>query len=69
VANVRVVAAIRNARLDAIKTAIDAGAGVGTIKVYTGTQPANADASLSGNTLLGTLTFTDLRRRRRAPGC
>jgi hypothetical protein len=59
VANVRVVAAIRNARLDAIKTAIDAGAGVGTIKVYTGTQPANADASLSGNTLLGTLTFTD----------
>ena len=58
-ANVRVVAAIRNAPLDAIKTAIDAGAGAGTIKVYTGTQPANADASLSGNTLLGTLTFTD----------
>jgi hypothetical protein len=58
-ANVRVTAALRNARLDAIKTAIDAGAGAGTIKIYTGTQPANADAGLSGNTLLGTLTFTD----------
>jgi hypothetical protein len=59
VANFRVVVAQRNARLDALKTAIDAGSGAGTIKIYTGTQPANADAALSGNTLLGTLTFTD----------
>lgn len=58
-ANFRVVVAQRNARLDALKTAIDAGSGAGTIKIYTGTQPANADAALSGNTLLGTLTFTD----------
>jgi hypothetical protein len=58
-ANLRVTAALRNARLDGLKTAIDAGAGAGLIKIYTGTQPANADAALSGNTLLGTLTFTD----------
>jgi hypothetical protein len=59
VANVRVVAAIRNARLDAIKTAIDAGAGAGTIKIYTGTQATNADTALGAQVLLGTLTFTD----------
>jgi hypothetical protein len=58
-ANLRMTAALRNARCDAIKTAIDAGAGAGTIKFYTGTQPATADTALSGNTLLGTLTFTD----------
>ena len=57
-ANVRVVAAIRNARLDAIKTAIDAGAGNGIITMYTGTQPVNADTAVSGNTVLGVLTFS-----------
>lgn len=58
-ANVRVVLAVRNAHLDAINTALNAGAGAATIKIYTGTQPANADTGLSGNTLLGTLTCTD----------
>jgi hypothetical protein len=58
-ANLRVTLALRNARLDGLKTAIDAGAGPGLIKIYSGTQPANADAALSGNTLIGTLTFTD----------
>jgi len=29
----------------------------GTINVYSGTQPANANTALSGNTLLVTLTF------------
>lgn len=29
----------------------------GTIELYTGTQPANANTALSGNTLLATLTF------------
>lgn len=29
----------------------------GTINFYTGTQPANANTALSGNTLLATLTF------------
>jgi hypothetical protein len=58
-ANLRMSQVLRNTRSDAIKTAIDLGAGPGTIKMYTGTQPATADSALSGNTLLGTLTFTD----------
>jgi hypothetical protein len=58
-ANVRVLESIRNARLDAIKTAIDAGSGAGTIKIYTGTQPTNANTALGAQVLLGTLTFTD----------
>jgi hypothetical protein len=29
----------------------------GTLEFYTGTQPATGDTALSGNTLLGTLTF------------
>lgn len=29
----------------------------GTIKIYSGTQPVNANTALSGNTLLATLTF------------
>lgn len=57
-ANFRLLAAQRNAHLNAIRDAVDAGAAGGKIKIYSGTQPANADASLSGNTLLGTLTFS-----------
>lgn len=30
----------------------------GTIQLYTGTKPANANTALSGNTLLATLTFS-----------
>lgn len=56
---VRIAAATRNAMLDQLRTLLDAGAAGGTIKFYTGTQPANADAGLSGNTLLGTLTCSD----------
>lgn len=44
--------AVRNAGLDAITTAIGAA---GTIKFYAGTQPSTG-GSVSGNTLLGTLT-------------
>lgn len=58
-ANLRITAAVRNSMLDTLRTAMDAGAGAATCKIYTGTQPANADTGLSGNTLLGTLTFTD----------
>jgi len=50
--------ALRNARLNLIRDAIDAGSGPGTLKIYTGTRPATGGA-LSGNTLLGTLTFSD----------
>lgn len=58
-ANVRILTTVRNSMLDAINAAINAGAGAGTIKIYSGTQPANANTALSGNTLLATLTFTD----------
>ena len=58
-ANFRLAAVARNALADQFKTLCDGGAGAGTIKIYSGTQPATADTALSGNTLLATLTFAD----------
>ena len=47
----------RNALANAMKTAIDTGAGAGgTIKIYTGSQPATPQDTATG-TLLATLTF------------
>jgi hypothetical protein len=57
VANFRLAAATRNAIAQLFQSLLDAGSGAGTIKLYTGVQPASADTALSGNTLLGTLTF------------
>lgn len=57
-ANLRLANLARNAAADQLTAKIDAGAGSGTIKIYSGTQPATADTALSGNTLLGTLTFS-----------
>lgn len=48
--------ALRNAHLDAIATAIDAGAGAGVIKIFAGVRPASGGAE---TTLLGTCTFSD----------
>jgi len=48
----------RNALADAIKTAIDAGSGVGTIKIYSGSQPATPQDAPTG-VLLVTLAFGD----------
>ena len=56
---IRFVNAVKNSALDTIKTAIDAGAGAGTIKVYTGTQPTTAADAIVAQVLLGTLTFSD----------
>jgi hypothetical protein len=58
-ANVRPSTPARNAALNSQRDLIDAGPAAGKIKIYTGTQPANGDGALSGNTLLGTLTFSD----------
>lgn len=44
---------LRNARLDAITTAVGNGS---LIRIYSGTAPANVAAALSGNTLLAELT-------------
>lgn len=58
-ANVRLADTAQQGAMDAVVDLIDAGSGAGTIKIYTGTQPATGDTALSGNTLLGTLTFSD----------
>jgi hypothetical protein len=42
-------ATVKNAKLDAIETTIGTAA---KLRVYNGSAPANADAALSGNTLL-----------------
>ena len=57
-ANVRLAVLTRNAMVDAVSGRIDADANGGTIKIYTGTQPATGDTALSGNTLLATLTWS-----------
>lgn len=54
----RVTDAVQNAAADAVVDLLDAGAGAGTLKIYSGTQPADADDAASG-TLLVTLTFSD----------
>lgn len=46
-------AVAKNARLDALTTQIGNAA---KVRIYSGSAPANADAALSGNTLLGELT-------------
>jgi len=50
------VTALRNARLDAITTKIDAGAGAGLLRIYDGTRPATGGTA---TTLLAELTFSD----------
>lgn len=58
-ANVRLANATQQAAGDAVVDSIDAGAGAGTISIYDGTQPADANTALSGQTLLAELTFSD----------
>lgn len=55
----RVVTAVKNSALTDIKTAIDAGAGAGTIKFYTAPMPTLPSDAITTQTLLGTLTFSD----------
>lgn len=43
--------------LDAMLDLLDAG-GAGKLRIYSGTAPADADAALSGNTLLAELTLS-----------
>lgn len=49
--------ATRNAMMDAIRTALDAGSGTtgATLNIYTATRPASG-AAITSQTLLGTLT-------------
>lgn len=49
---------LRNTRANAIRDAIDAGAGPGIVQFYTGTRPATG-AAITSETLLGTVTCGD----------
>lgn len=55
---VRLSTAARNALANAVSTLVDADAGAGTIKIYTGSQPASANDAATG-TLLATVTLAD----------
>lgn len=48
----------RNAAADAVVDLVDAGAGAGTLKIYSGSQPATANDTPAG-TLLATVTWAD----------
>lgn len=50
--------AARNAVADTLVDLLDAGAGAGTIKIYTGSQPAGPGTAPTG-TLLATFTLSD----------
>lgn len=50
--NLKYKTSVKNAMLDAITSAV---ATSGEVRIYSGTQPASPDASLSGNTLLAAL--------------
>lgn len=54
----RLSTAARTAAADAVVDLIDAGAAAGTLKIYSGTQPANADTTPAG-TLLATVAWAD----------
>lgn len=50
--------ALRNARLTAISTAIDAGSAAGHLKIYSGSRPAGP-GSVPAGTLLADITLND----------
>lgn len=54
----RLATATRNAAADAVVDLLDAGSGAGTIKIYTGSQPASANDAPTG-TLLVTVNLAD----------
>jgi hypothetical protein len=58
-ANFRPANALRNAMVDAIRDRIDAGAGAGFVRIYDGTQPANAETAITTQVLLAEIPFAD----------
>jgi hypothetical protein len=56
VAIVRLSTAARNASAQAVGNLVDADAGAGTLKIYSGSVPANGDTDPAG-TLLATVAF------------
>lgn len=56
---IKFLTAVKNSALGTIRTAIDAGSGAGTIKIYTGAIPTYPSDAIGSQVLLGTLTFSD----------
>lgn len=54
----RVPDAVRNAVVNAVVDRLDAGSGAGHVRIYSGTQPADADDAASG-TLLADIPLSD----------
>ena len=54
---VRFKSTLKDSMLTPIAAALDAGATGALILMYTGAMPATPETAISGNTLLGTLTF------------
>lgn len=54
----RLSTSARNAAANAIGDLVDAGAGAGTLRIYTGAQPATPNTAVTG-TLLATVTLID----------
>ena len=51
--------ALRNARCDLVADSLDAGAGAGKIRIYSGTQPAGPDTAIGAQVLLAELACAD----------
>lgn len=58
-ADPRLTNATASVACDAIVDRLDEGSGAGTIKIYNGTIPTDADTAVGAQTLLATLTFSD----------
>lgn len=54
----RLTQAVAAAMVDAAVDSVDSGTGTAYVKVYDGTQPANADTAVSTQTLLAELAFS-----------
>ena len=56
---VRIATTLKNSMLTPVRDAIDAGAGAGTIKIYTSPMATLPSDAIGAQVLLGTLTFSD----------
>ncbi len=55
----RVSTAVRNAMLDAARGLLDAGAGAGKLRIYTGSQPGGGPSASATGTLLVEIALND----------
>lgn len=56
---IKISNAAAQAAVTAVVTRVDAGSAEGRVRIYSGTEPADADAALSGNVLLADLAMSD----------